>query len=237
MELRFSWIWFVCFYYSIWACDIMTIRKLLGFPKMKVFWRKRVNTNRYASMIVDQEGLIAACKEGDEAAVMQLIQEHQLGVFRLALSVLNDPFEANEAAQDTFIAALRGLNSYRETSSFKAWLFTIALNISRSRLRKLKAQERLQQTLTTLFRVHSQSPPTLEEKAVSNEEEAALWNALEKLGEKHRLPIVLRYYHDFSIKEIAEILRIKEGTVHSRLSIAREKLRAELEGLFRTTGE
>lgn len=188
-------------------------------------------------MKVDQDGLIAACKEGDEAAVMQLIQEHQLSVFRLALSVLNDPYEANEAAQDTFIAALRALNSYRETSSFKAWLYTITLNISRTRLRKLRAQERLQQTLTTLFRVQSQRSPTLEEKAVSNEEEAVLWNALEKLGEKHRLPIVLRYYHGFSIKEIAEILKIKEGTVHSRLSIAREKLRAELEGLFQTMGE
>lgn len=204
---------------------------------MKVFWWKCVNTNRYASMKVDQDELIAACKEGDEAAVLQFIQEYQLGVFRLALSILNDPFEANEAAQDTFIAALRGLNSYRETASFKAWLYTIALNISRSRLRKLKAWERLQQTLTTLFHVRAQLPPTLEEEAVNNEEKAALWNALEKLGEKHRLPIVLRYYHDLSIREIADILKIKEGTVHSRLSIAREKLRADLEGSYRTTGE
>ena len=182
-------------------------------------------------------GLFAACIEGDEAAVARLVQEHQLGVFRLTLSILNDPGEANEATQDTFISALRSLNSYRETSTFKAWLYTIALNTSRSRLRKRKALERLQHTLTAIFRVQSQQPQTLEDVIINNEEETALWKALEKLGEKHRIPIVLRYYHDLTIAEIAEILNIKEGTVHSRLSIARERLRAELDGPFEATGE
>ncbi len=91
-------------------------------------------------MTEEQAGLIAACIQGDETAIAQLVQEHQLSVFRLALSVLSDPSEANEAAQDAFIAALRALKSYRETSSFKAWLYTIALNVSRSRLRKRKTQ-------------------------------------------------------------------------------------------------
>ena len=84
----------------------------------------------------DQARLIAACIEGDETAITLFIQEHQLGVFRLSLSVLGDPWDANEAAQDTFITALGALKSYQESSSFKAWLYTIALNLSRSRLRK-----------------------------------------------------------------------------------------------------
>ena len=188
-------------------------------------------------MTEEQAGLIAACLKGEETAIAQLIQEHQLGVFRLALSILSDPGEANEAAQDTFIAALGALKSYRETSTFKAWLYTIALNTSRSRLRKRKTLERLQHTLTALFRVQAQRPSTPEETIIDNEEEAALWKAIEKLGEKHRLPIVLRYYHEFSIKEIAEILNLKEGTVHSRLSTGRERLRSELDGLLQTAGE
>ena len=204
---------------------------------MKVFRGKCVNNYRYDSMNNEQAGLIAACIQGDETAIAQLVQEYQLGVFRLALSVLNDPSEANEAAQDTFIAALGALKSYREASTFKAWLYTIALNISRSRLRKRKALERLQRTLTTLFHVQSQRSPNLEEEVINNETDIALWQALERLGEKHRIPILLRYYHDFSIAEIAEILNIKEGTVHSRLSIGRERLRSELNGLFQTTGE
>jgi RNA polymerase sigma-70 factor (ECF subfamily) len=203
---------------------------------MKVFRGKCVNTvDGY--MKEEQAGLIHACIEGDETVIEQLIQDHQLGVFRLALSILKDPSEANEAAQDTFIAALNALRSYRESSSFKAWLYTIALNTSRSRLRKRKARERLQHRLTAIFHIQTQRPPTLEDALIGNEEEAALWKALGKLGEKHRIPIVLRYYHDLSVSEIAEILKIKEGTVHSRLSIARERLRAELAGRDENTGE
>ena len=198
---------------------------------MKVSRGKCVNTVD-GFMKEEQAGLINACIQGDETAIARLVQEYQLGVFRLALSILNDPSEANEAAQDTFIAALNALRSYRENSSFKAWLYTIALNTSRSRLRKRKARERLQHSLTAIFHVQAQRPPTLEDVVVGNEENAALWKALAKLGEKHRLPIVLRYYHDLSVSEIAEILKIKEGTVHSRLSIARERLRAELSDPF-----
>ena len=195
---------------------------------MKFFRGTRVNITD-GFMKEEQAGLIADCIKGDEAAIAQLIGAHQLSVFRLALSVLNDPDEANEAAQDTFVAALRALKSYRETSSFKAWLYTIALNVSRNRLRKRKTIERLQNTLTAVFQVQSQGSPTPEEVVIENEEEAALWKTLKNLGEKHRIPIVLRYYHDLSVAEIAEILSIKEGTVHSRLSIGRERLRAVLE--------
>ena len=185
----------------------------------------------------EQAGLIAACIKGDESAIAQLIQEYQLGVFRLALSILNDPGEANEVAQDSFISALNALRSYRENSSFKAWLYTIALNLSRSRLRKRKTLERLQHTLTAIFHVQSQRPPTLEDMVIGNEEDVALWKALEKLGEKHRIPIVLRYYHELSITEIAEILNVKEGTIHSRLSIARDRLRSELNDHAKAVGE
>ena len=185
----------------------------------------------------EQAGLIADCVNGDEAAIELLIEEYQLGVFRLAISILNDPGDASEATQDTFIAALRALNSYRERSTFKAWLYKIALNISRSRLRKRNSLARLQRTLASIFEVQSQHSPSPEEVVIHNEEDAAIWKALDKLGEKHRIPLVLRYYHDLSIAEIAEIISIKEGTIHSRLSIGRERLRIHLEDRLRNTGE
>lgn len=180
----------------------------------------------------DKVGLIATCIQGDETAMTQLIQKYQLGVFRLALSILNDPAEANETTQDAFVTAFKAMkSSYKETSSFKAWLYTIALNISRSRLRKRNAQERLQKTLASIFRVQSQGTPGLEEMIIKSEEDIALWKALNKLNEKHRLPLVLRYFHEFSISEISELMKLKEGTVHSRLSIGRERLRALLDNL------
>ena len=83
----------------------------------------------------DTARLIPQCIAGDENAIEQLIRQYEAGVFRLALSVLDDVAEANETTQDTFIAALEALESYQERASFKAWLYTIAMNLSRSRLR------------------------------------------------------------------------------------------------------
>jgi len=181
--------------------------------------------------------VISACIAGEEPAIERLISQYQNGVFRLALSVLNDRVEANEVAQDTFIAALAGLESYQEHSTFKAWLYTIALNISRNRLRKRKTIARLNSSLQAIFRVQIQKAQSPEEIVIQNEKDAALWKALKKLGEKQRIPIVLRYFHDLSSAEIAEILKISEGTVHSRLHTGRERLRIELEQRSGFSGE
>jgi RNA polymerase sigma-70 factor (ECF subfamily) len=181
--------------------------------------------------------VISGCIAGEETAIERLILQYQGGVYRLTLSVLNDPIEANEATQDTFIAALAALETYRERASFKAWLYTIALNISRNRLRKRRSLARLNETLQTIFRVQSQKTPSPEETVIQNEKDAALWQALKKLGEKQRIPIVLRYFHDLSSAEIAGILKINEGTVHSRLHTGREQLRIELEKQHGFIGE
>jgi RNA polymerase sigma-70 factor (ECF subfamily) len=177
----------------------------------------------------DTPQIISGCLAGDEGAIERLILLYQTGVFRLALSVLGDPLESNEAAQDTFIAALGALKNYQDKSNFKSWLYTIALNISRSRLRKRKTAEKLRSALQALFRIQTQKTPSPEEAVIQNEKDAALWQALSKLGEKHRIPLVLRYFHDLPTAEIAEIMQINEGTVHSRLHTGRERLRVELE--------
>ena len=175
--------------------------------------------------------LITECIAGNEDAIALLVRQYEGTVFRLALSIVGDITEANEITQDTFIAALRALPSYEEQKSFKAWLFTIAVNQSRSHLRKQKALERLKTSLTTLFRVEFQKQTLPEEMVIQNEKEAALWNSLQQMDEKHRIVVVLRYFHELSVTEISEILGIHEGTVHSRLHNAREKLKTALEHL------
>ena len=100
--------------------------------------------------------LISACIAGSEHAIERLIREYQTGIFRLALSILDDPAEASEATQDAFISILKALRSYEEKSSFKAWIYTITLNLCRNRLRKRKSMERLKTALSTIFRIQSQ---------------------------------------------------------------------------------
>jgi RNA polymerase sigma-70 factor (ECF subfamily) len=175
--------------------------------------------------------LVSECIAGNEAAIELFVRQYETGVFRLALSIVGDRAEANEITQETFIAALRSLPSYQEKKSLKAWLYTIALNHSRSHLRKRKTLERLRSTLNSIFRVETQKQVSPEESAIQNDREAEIWNALNRLDEPFRTTVVLRYFHELPISEIADILSVNEGTIHSRLHTARERLRTALHHL------
>jgi RNA polymerase sigma-70 factor (ECF subfamily) len=175
--------------------------------------------------------LISQCLAGDAHAIEVFVREYETGVFRLALSIVGDQAEANEITQETFISALRSLPYYEEKKSFKAWLYTIALNHSRSVLRKRRSLARLGAVLTSIFRAETQKQVLPEETVIQNEKEAVLWKALNQLDERFRTVVVLRYFHELSIAEISEILSINEGTIHSRLHSAREKLKNALDDL------
>jgi len=179
--------------------------------------------------------LLSKCLAGDETAIETLVHQYETGVFRLALSVVNDPMEASEIAQETFLAALKSLPSYQEKSSFKAWLFTITLNLSRSRLRKHKTLDRLREALTGALQLETRKTKSPEETVIEGEKDRLVWQALSRLDEKHRLPVILRYFHEMPITEIAQVLNVNEGTIHSRLHHARERLQAALKPQF--TGE
>jgi RNA polymerase sigma-70 factor (ECF subfamily) len=167
------------------------------------------------------------CREGDSLAIEKMVHTYQRDVYRLALSILDNPDEAEDGTQETFLAALRALSSFREDAVFKTWLFSIAINVCRSRLQRRKTRGRLQQILQSLFHLRGEIEHP-EAATMQNETDAELWSAIRSLDEKHRIPLVLRYYHDLPIADIAAMLNIPPGTVHSRLNHAREKLRALL---------
>ena len=200
--------------------------------QMKVISLKSVNDLESMSA-AEPSCLISDCIAGDERAIEALVRQYETGVFRLALSIVDDPIEASEVTQETFIAALKALRTYQDRSSFKAWLYKIAFNKSRSHLRKQKILERLRTTLTTIFQAEVQKASSPEDAIINNEKEIAIWNSLGKLDERHRVVVVLRYFHELSVAEISEILSINEGTVHSRLHTARERLRVELASFHR----
>lgn len=181
--------------------------------------------------VSESSRLISECIAGNHAAIEMLIRQYETGVFRLALSIVGDEADANEITQETFIAALKSLRSYQERKTFKAWLYTIALNLSRSHLRKRKVIERLKTTIGGILRVETQNQVTPEDRVIQTEKETILWNELSKLDERYRTVVVLRYLHELPISEIAEIMGISEGTIHSRLHTARERLRDALHSL------
>ncbi len=168
-----------------------------------------------------------AAQAATTAEIETLMQAHYAYIQRLARSILNDEAEADDAAQETFIAACRSLETFRSQASPRTWLTSIAVNQCRGRLRKHKVRQGL---LNTLYSLHLLHPPVEgpEAQAVQSEADRRLWGAVDALDEKHRLPVVLRYVHELSTAEIAGALGLSEGTVHSRLHYARQKLQAAL---------
>ena len=161
-----------------------------------------------------------------------LLRGHYAYVLRLANSILEDAQEAEDAAQETFIAANRALSSYRADAQVTTWLTAIAVNVCRGHLRRRKIRLGLQLILGGL-QVLAGRPVLPEEAAVQNEADRQLWQAVDSLDEKHRLPIILHYVHDLTAPEIAAALGISQGTVHSRLHYAHQKLSERLGSLNR----
>jgi RNA polymerase sigma-70 factor (ECF subfamily) len=153
-----------------------------------------------------------------------LMMAHYASVRRLALSILNDAAEADDAAQETFLAASRAADDFRGQASPKTWLTAIAVNVCRGRLRKLGIRRRLQSVLESLH-LATGSEASPERAALQGDADRRIWQAVDSLDEKHRLVVILRYVHDLNADEIAAALRTSQGTVYSRLHYARQRLR------------
>jgi RNA polymerase sigma-70 factor (ECF subfamily) len=171
--------------------------------------------------------LIRRCQQGDELAIEILVQRYQNYVYRLCYLVMHNQQDAEDMTQETFIRACRALPRFeiREGISFEAWLYRIAVNCCRSRMRRKWYQVVPWQRLGFGERLAANPEDRPERVVLRGEQRSQVLNAIDKLGEKHRLVIILRYYADLSSDEIAQVLNIPSGTVRSRLHTARRRLR------------
>lgn len=174
--------------------------------------------------------LIQQCLSGNQEAFRRLIEPHQDFVFRVALSILGNREEAEEAAQDAFVRAYRGLGSFSGKVPFQAWMYRIAvrtaLNVRRRRRRRLF--ERL--TPPAWFGgVPSSETETPDALFAKRDARIRLREIIDRLPAKLHEVVVLTYLQELACGEIAEILNIPEGTVKSRLYRAREKLQRAIE--------
>lgn len=151
-------------------------------------------------------------------------------VYRLAAAMLGDADDAEDAAQETFIQAGLHIDQYQAGTNLKSWIARIAVNVCRGRFRRQKARQRLTEVLKRMTLQMHAALPSPEETALVSERQRMLRQAVDALDEKHRIPILLRYVQGLSVAEIAQILDEKEGTIHSRLHYAHQKLRGQLGG-------
>jgi RNA polymerase sigma-70 factor, ECF subfamily len=171
-------------------------------------------------------------KPTDSLTIEDLVQSYFSAVVRLAVSILDDGHpgnivdEAEDAAQEVFIAAARGLDHFRGDASPKTWLFAITINTCRSKLRRKKAKRLIFQAFE-LFEQQTGDESPAGRYEVS-ERDARLWKEIDHLDEKHRMVVVLHYLHGLPTRETADVLGISEGTVYSRLYHARQILASRL---------
>ncbi len=177
------------------------------------------------------EKIVQDCQTGDLAAFATLFTYFQDRIYDLACTILHDESEAEDALQDVFIRVFERINSYQAKSSFETWLVSITVNHCRDRLRRRKVRQALSlENLAPrwLARIlgQGQSPEaTLEWR----ERQQSLWEMVDSLGDRLRLPLILRYYYGLRCGEVAQVLGLTTGTVYGQLSEGRSRLREKLQ--------
>jgi RNA polymerase sigma-70 factor (ECF subfamily) len=177
---------------------------------------------------MDELELIAQSQRGDLQAFNQLVLKYQTTVYNLAYRILGDGDAAADATQDAFVSAYKAIARFRG-GSFKAWLLRIVTNASYDQLRV--KQRRPTESLDDML-VEPDHDITLRDDAESPEDFAlrqelglAIQDGLGGLPPDQRVVLILSDIEGMSYEEIADVTRVSLGTVKSRLSRARSKLR------------
>ncbi len=171
--------------------------------------------------------LIERANEGDQAAFGTLVERYQNAVYNLAYRMLGSPEEAEDAAQEIFVRIYRQLARYDPERKFSTWVLTIATNYCIDQLRRRRMQLVPLENIIPWARAREAGP---EGEALSRESRDEVQRLLRELPEKYRAVLVLRYWQDLSCAEIADILKLPEGTVKTQLHRARKALGQLIEG-------
>jgi len=181
---------------------------------------------------------IERLRAGETAAFDRLVHERSGEVYALLYRLTEDPEEARDLTQETFLRVFQSIDRFRGDADLKTWIYRIALNQARNRWRWWRRRRRdatvsldaspagsTAQPLDAQLRDRGAGP---EQETLRREREAVLRRALRSLGGAYREVVVLRDVEGFTYEEIAATLEISIGTVKSRLSRGRQELRRKL---------
>jgi RNA polymerase sigma-70 factor, ECF subfamily len=186
----------------------------------------------------DAEISVERLQSGDRVEFARLVDEYSPQVYRLALKILNDPQDAEDVLQETFLKALRAVANFEGRSSLSTWLYRIAVNEA------LMAMRRRKGIVVSIDEdkedEEGQSEPVeivdwccLPEKdLLSAEARLSLDQAIDTLSPALRAVFVLRDIQGLSVKETADALEVSDAVVKTRLLRARLKLREELSAYY-----
>jgi RNA polymerase sigma-70 factor (ECF subfamily) len=184
-------------------------------------------------MLRSDEELMLSCRDGDEGAFETLYRRYEKPIFSFVYRMVLSAADAEDLCQETFLKAIRAKKKYRKTAKFKTWLFNIALNLCRDRIRRMKFRSHTSLNCHTFSQdseeirkqqsfCDSSADPT--KRAETAEMKTLVQQAFRKLPEQQRTVVILRQYHALKFSEIAEIMNCPLGTAKSLNHRGREKL-------------
>ena len=180
---------------------------------------------------MDERELIARLQKRDEAAFEELIRQYEKKVYSLCFRMCGNSEDAEEAAQDAFLALWRGIDRFRQESSLSTWIYRLATNACIDTLRRRKKQSgSVSLDDEELFVDAVDTSPQPQETVERREAQKLLQEGLSALPEEYRKVLILREIEGLSYTEIAESASIELGTVKSRISRGRSLLRNFLSG-------
>ncbi|MBI5093314.1 MAG: sigma-70 family RNA polymerase sigma factor [Candidatus Hydrogenedentes bacterium] len=185
-------------------------------------------------------GLLDECRNGDPSAFDELVRRHKDRIYNVLYRFLGNREDALDVSQEVFVRAYRGVAGFRGGAQVYTWLYSIAANLARNRLRdsgrkgrnmstSLEALETAAPGVAQLASADSADSPRA--VAEQHETDALLQRCLDELPDHYRMTFVLRTVEDLSYEEIADVMGCPVGTVKSRLNQARALLRDRLREL------
>lgn len=173
-------------------------------------------------MPFDEARCLARAQEGDAQAFAQLVEHYQKPVFNLCYRMLGDPYEAEDAAQESFLRAFKAIRRYDPDRKFSTWLLSIAANFCIDQHRR---------RCPVTVPMDAVAPGELsgkvegvESNVLQRESQAYIQRLLLSLSAQDRAAIVLHYWHGYSYEEIAAQLSLTESALKSRMHRARRAL-------------
>jgi len=186
----------------------------------------KVKNSTTLSGSTDAQLVKSAC-QGDKKAFVEIVSRYQNLVTGVTLAVLRDFTLSEDAAQEAFVLAWQKINSLNNSSKLRPWLTQIARHTALNYAKRKRPSEPLDSS-------YVDQNPRPDELAISREEQGLILSAIDSLPEKYRLPLVLYYREDQSIRTVAESLSQSESTIRKQLSRGRGLLKEQVAKLFGT---
>jgi RNA polymerase sigma factor (sigma-70 family) len=177
----------------------------------------------FMSFLTDEE-LAQGIQHGDRSHLALLVERHHSPLIGFLYRMTGgNRTLAEDLAQETFLRMMRAIAQYQQNRPFKPWLYQIATNLARDHYKR--ADTRLSVSMPEEVEWIGDQSPLPEETLLSNTETEQVIVALRSLPDHQREAVVLRYYEELSLAEIAEVLDVPVGTIKSRLSLGIGRLR------------